>query len=101
MSRGRRTAIVLGAVAAVLALLARWPCAWAWARATGWPRTPDRRRPLAFGQIRGEPPKLRAWVEFGELVARPAVQRVARARGAARNAPTRRPTARPSRSTSS
>jgi len=70
VTRGRRTAIVTGAVAAVLALLAvalrmGLGTQFALARDEGPPPT------LALGQIRGEPPKLRAWVEYGELMARP------------------------------
>ena len=70
MSRGRRTAIVVGAVAAVLALLA---VALRLGVGSGYRLAEDAgpAPALAFGQIRGEPPKLRAWVEFGELVARP------------------------------
>ena len=70
MSRGRRTAIVVGAVAAVLALLA---VALRLGLGSGYRLAEDAgpAPALAFGPIRGEPPKLRAWVEFGELVARP------------------------------
>lgn len=70
MTRGRRTAIVTGAVAAVLALLA---VALRMGLGTQFTLARDEGPPpaLALGQIRGEPPKLRAWVEYGELMARP------------------------------
>jgi general secretion pathway protein N len=70
MSRGRRTAMVVGAVASVLLLLT---VALRLGVGTGFSLAEDAgpAPALAFGQIRDEPPKLRAWVEFGELVARP------------------------------
>lgn len=70
MSRGRRTAMVVGAAASVLLLVA---IALRMGMGTGYSLAEDAgpAPALAFGQIRGEPPKLRAWVEFGELIARP------------------------------
>jgi general secretion pathway protein N len=62
--------MVVGAVASVLLLLA---VALRLGVGTGFSLAEDAgpAPALAFGQIRDEPPKLRAWVEFGELVARP------------------------------
>jgi general secretion pathway protein N len=61
---------VAGAVVAVLLLLA---VALRMGLGSGYSLAEDAgpAPALSFGQIRGEPPKLRAWVEFGELVARP------------------------------